>query len=264
MKARAITALLLIPIVLWAIYSGGLIFNLLMAFVVSVSAFESARIARLCGATISMPLCLTVALSFLFLPDQLALGILMLGVAISSALVINRDSNSAALSGLSTAYIIFYSAVPMKFVIYLEALQGGWKLVLLPVISLWAADSFAYFGGVKFGKSSFCPAISPNKSWEGFWAGLLGSVIIAGVYGHFQCISLYFAIMAGIISGTLGPLGDLFESSFKRMAQIKDSSSLFPGHGGMLDRMDSFTFVLPSLYLLARFFMLEGFFLIAI
>ena len=114
-------------------------------------------------------------------------------------------------------------------------------LVLGILLSVWANDSFAYLVGSKFGKHKLAPRTSPKKSWEGFFAGLAGSAVfwclmtlVPGV-----TMSIPQAILFGLASGLMGVLGDLAESRIKRNSGFKDSGTIMPGHGGLLDRCDS-------------------------
>lgn len=124
-----------------------------------------------------------------------------------------------------------------------EALPAPWGgvLVLGILLSVWANDSFAYLVGSKFGKHKLAPHTSPKKSWEGFFAGLAGSAVfwclmtlVPGV-----TMSIPQAILFGLASGLMGVLGDLAESRIKRNSGFKDSGTIMPGHGGLLDRCDS-------------------------
>ena len=124
-----------------------------------------------------------------------------------------------------------------------EALPAPWGgvLVLGILLSVWANDSFAYLVGSKFGKHKLAPRTSPKKSWEGFFAGLAGSAVfwclmtlVPGV-----TMSIPQAILFGRASGLMGVLGDLAESRIKRTSGFKDSGTIMPGHGGLLDRCDS-------------------------
>ena len=124
-----------------------------------------------------------------------------------------------------------------------EALPAPWGgvLVLGILLSVWANDSFAYLVGSRFGKHKLAPRTSPKKSWEGFFAGLAGSAVfwclmtlVPGV-----TMSVPQAILFGLASGLMGVLGDLAESRIKRNSGFKDSGTIMPGHGGLLDRCDS-------------------------
>lgn len=128
-------------------------------------------------------------------------------------------------------------------VIIRTALPHPWGgiLVLCVFLSVWANDSFAYLVGSKIGKHKLAPRTSPKKSWEGFIAGLAGSAVFWCVMTLIPGVTMniWQAIIFGLISGLMGVLGDLAESRIKRNSGFKDSGSIMPGHGGLLDRCDS-------------------------
>ncbi|MCE9557972.1 MAG: phosphatidate cytidylyltransferase [Armatimonadetes bacterium] len=113
------------------------------------------------------------------------------------------------------------------------------NLVLLPIGTLWIGDSAAYFVGKAFGKHPMAPKISPKKTWEGGVANLLACILAAWGIGTWLGIPTIPAMICGLISGILGQIGDLFQSHLKRNVGLKDSGALLPGHGGVLDRIDS-------------------------
>ena len=128
-------------------------------------------------------------------------------------------------------------------VVVRQALPHPWGgvLVLGIFFSVWANDSFAYLVGSKFGKHKLAPRVSPKKSWEGFFAGLVGSALFWCLFTLIPWLNLGIpmAMAFGVISGLCGVLGDLAESRIKRNVGFKDSGKLLPGHGGLLDRCDS-------------------------
>lgn len=128
-----------------------------------------------------------------------------------------------------------------------------WKEALvLGAISCWSCDSFALFGGLRFGKHKLAPNVSPNKSIEGSLCGALASVvagIVIWALKIFPAISLPVCMITALVSSSLGQIGDLAESMLKRMMGLKDFSNLIPGHGGMFDRADSLMFAIPSAYI---------------
>jgi phosphatidate cytidylyltransferase len=135
---------------------------------------------------------------------------------------------------------------------------GGWTIMSI-FASLWMCDTMAYFGGRAMGKHKLFVRISPNKTWEGAVWGFLGAVITMLVMRQLVLpyVAVHQAVIMGCIIGIFGPIGDLVESALKRDAGIKDSSSLIPGHGGVLDRFDSLIFVAPILYLYIDFVVLS-------
>ena len=123
------------------------------------------------------------------------------------------------------------------------SLPGIWGGVLVCGVfcSVWANDSFAYLVGSKFGKHKLAPRISPKKSWEGFIGGLVGSIAIWCLITLIPGVNMAIpqALVFGLICGLSGVLGDLAESRIKRNSGVKDSGTIMPGHGGLLDRCDS-------------------------
>ena len=123
--------------------------------------------------------------------------------------------------------------------------------ILNILITTWTFDSFAYIIGIKFGKNKIMPSISPKKSWEGFFGGMIVTIILAFLYSLYKEQSYIGYILMAIIIPFLATIGDFIESAYKREAGVKDSGNLIPGHGGMLDRMDS---LLISISLLSLYY----------
>jgi phosphatidate cytidylyltransferase len=116
------------------------------------------------------------------------------------------------------------------------------------MVLVWGADIGAYFSGRAFGKRKLAPAVSPGKSWEGVYGGLALTLVITlvvGVVRDWSVKEIFLALLATAIVVFISVVGDLTESMFKRQAGIKDSSNLLPGHGGVLDRIDSLTAAIP-------------------
>ncbi len=139
----------------------------------------------------------------------------------------------------------------------LKANSGEWLIVWLFIV-VWIADSAAYFGGRAWGKTKLAPEVSPGKTIEGALTGILSAVVVGAVAGLSMPVlfnfenDLLFWILASIGFALLSILGDLFTSLVKRLADAKDSGGLFPGHGGVLDRLDSLLPTVPLLALLAQ------------
>ncbi len=146
--------------------------------------------------------------------------------------------------------IFFYILVPFVFLYILGlAIPPHYLLMLFCII--WISDTFAYLGGKLFGRTKLIPAISPGKTWEGAISGILAAGIASLITARYILLleqsSIWFSI--GILVAIFGILGDLFESKIKRRHNIKDSGTLLPGHGGILDRMDSLLFAIPIYYI---------------
>lgn len=146
-------------------------------------------------------------------------------------------------------FIWYQSALNIFYFQY--NMQYHYEFVLSIVFMIWANDTFAYFTGMLFGKHKLMPAISPKKTIEGFAGGLLFTLITAYLCYEFllnglTILNLYDCFAIGLIVNISGTLGDLIESKIKRLAEVKDSGNILPGHGGILDRLDAWYLVIPS------------------
>ncbi len=182
---------------------------------------------------------------------------LIMGVFITELF---RKSNTPLLNIACTLIIPFYVALPFSFLHFLVFKTGvyDYGLLLGFFLLIWANDSGAYIVGVNFGRTKLFKRISPNKSWEGSIGGFILTLIVALILPYFiESISLGNWLVIGIIISVMGTFGDLVESMLKRSVNIKDSGSILPGHGGVLDRFDAVIFAAPMVcgYLvLIRFF----------
>jgi len=150
----------------------------------------------------------------------------------------------------STERLIFggvYLSVPLGLLAWAISLDlpGAWKAPLLVLLPLWAGDTAAIFAGRAFGRRPLAPEISPKKTVEGSLANLAACVGIALAVGTACGLGWMSSVGIGLATGILGQAGDLFESALKRQAGAKDSGGLLPGHGGVLDRIDSLLFAAP-------------------
>lgn len=128
---------------------------------------------------------------------------------------------------------------------------SGISLIIFLFLLIWLADSAAYFSGRKFGSKKLANNVSPGKSWEGVYGALSMSLIFGAsyaIYADMQFIAAVYFILLVLLTASFSILGDLVESMFKRMAGIKDSSNILPGHGGVLDRIDSLTSAAPVFF----------------
>lgn len=145
---------------------------------------------------------------------------------------------------------IIYIAVPLSYLILIRELEQGslWILFLFFIVA--ANDISAFYVGTRFGKYKLAPAVSPNKTIEGAFGGLIGGIITALLFQQFFLLkaSLLETLLLALVIGIVGQLSDLFESLIKRSAGVKDSGNILPGHGGVLDRIDSIIFTAPVLY----------------
>ena len=149
---------------------------------------------------------------------------------------------------LSIKYVVF----PFLFLMLLPFINGVYtpNIIIFTILIIWTNDSFAYITGKNFGKHKLFERISPKKTIEGFVGGLLFSIIVGVAIGYYsQIFSIINWVVIAILISVFGTIGDLVESKFKREAGVKDSGTIMPGHGGLLDRLDSLFFLAPFVYL---------------
>lgn len=151
---------------------------------------------------------------------------------------------------------VFYLPLLLAHLAFLRELPAGREWIFTVLLLVMAGDSAAYFIGIRFGRRKLYPAISPNKSIEGAVGGLLGSLagVLVAKFTFFPALRLLDCLLLGLLAGVLAQLGDLFESMLKRSFGVKDSGRLIPGHGGILDRLDSLLFAFPVAYYYALWF----------
>ncbi len=170
-------------------------------------------------------------------------------LALFSGILHHKVSGSGALYTLAgLAYPCFLFGMLMMI-----SVSEIWLVTLaFGCISTWVCDSFALFGGLRFGKHKVAPLVSPKKSWEGCICGAAASLVagfVLWLLPAFPEVNLVTALATCFIASSLGQIGDLAESLIKRMIGVKDFSNLIPGHGGMFDRSDSLLFSIPAAYI---------------
>ncbi len=149
--------------------------------------------------------------------------------------------------------ILGYQILGFAAMSYIPFVYGKFEtfLILGLFILIWVNDSFAYLTGVSIGKTKLIPSISPNKSVEGFVGGFVATIIASYLlYRYAGVIDLYHWLLYGVIASIIGSVGDLVQSKFKRIAGVKDSGNIMPGHGGIYDRLDSVLYASPFVLLL--------------
>ena len=151
---------------------------------------------------------------------------------------------------LATVFPAIYLGVVMGQGVGLRFTENGFWWMLLAFLIAWGNDTFAYFVGVTLGRNKIWPRLSPKKTWEGTIAGWLGATLVSVLVVYFSPLEapLWAAIVMGFVGGILAFFGDLSISMIKRQTGVKDSGYFFPGHGGMLDRLDSMLFVFPFIF----------------
>lgn len=251
---RVLSALVLIPLVGAVVYVGGWLFTLTLILVALLAGYEYLALLThldLRPTRLIALLYVAVAIADAALASYEMIGwatwaLVALGLAIE---VFHSNRPGSLLSWAASVAGAIYIGLGLSHFVHLRALPLGIGWVGLALVGTWVSDSGAYFVGRRWGQRKLAPQVSPNKTWEGVVGGLLTGIptvwLIAWLaldMPHWQ------GLVLGIVLVVAATLGDLAESVVKRQAGVKDSSDLIPGHGGMLDRVDSLLFVAPSIY----------------
>lgn len=262
---RLITALVGIPIVLGLLWLGGWWSFAGATLVTGLCIYELCTMVRHQG---HRPVVLvSVALSLLFLvsamlPPPVRLPTLEIGISLAllvsfPVLFFRKKYDGALLDWSLTIAIAVYLGWPMSLLLVLRGYQVGlvdglwWLFALFG--GIWGCDTGAFFAGHFFGRHKLAPGISPGKTWEGVFGGLIFSIAAAVLFTTLPMhVPWYLAVLLGLLTGVAGILGDLAESLIKRQMHVKDSSQFLPGHGGMLDRIDSLLFGVLVVYIFAQ------------
>ncbi len=260
---RVLTALVGLPLVIGAVWLGGWVFGVLMAAVCVGAQRELYALTKAAGATpkslwgMAAGACLVLAP----LLPSLWLAALLLGVAYFCTLPFRNDRSNPVLDAAATFGGVVYPTamlgmlVPLR--LYTDAQLPGneafWA-TLSVFLLVFATDTAAYYTGRAFGKHPLAPKVSPKKTWEGAIGGVLGAAATAAALKLTVLPSVpWWGIVAlGVAAGFVSPLGDLAESRLKRAVGVKDSGTILPGHGGLLDRFDALTVMAPLAYAIFR------------
>lgn len=194
-------------------------------------------------------------------------AILLIPLIFGIPIVFRRDLGMALSPGAASAFGVLYVAMPLTLLIHMRWTPGRSVFIILVLFTVWAGDIAAYYAGKTFGRHKLAPVVSPNKTWEGAIASLLVSFVVVFLVLRFhrQLAALFVphwtlytppetdatlprVLTLGLITNVAAQFGDLFESAIKRGAQVKDSGSILPGHGGVLDRIDALLFAIPAVW----------------
>ncbi|QWX84379.1 phosphatidate cytidylyltransferase [Cellulophaga sp. HaHaR_3_176] len=261
---RLITGIVYVVLLLSAIFLSSDAFDFLFMVFGLACLFEFKRMAKLKGYYIFVAY-LALWWSFIyFITDysysQSIVNVLMfITITINIVLLFYLFSTKPKIFTQLQKFLIslFYIGGGCIFLTMIPYQENSFaKFLIMGIfILIWVNDSFAYLVGKSIGKNKLFPSVSPKKTWEGAIGGLVFSLIAAFIMSKFEAhISLYQWLILAIVIVVTGNLGDLLESKFKRAAGVKDSGAILPGHGGMLDRLDSLVFAAPFAYLTLNIF----------
>ncbi|MGI6357516.1 MAG: phosphatidate cytidylyltransferase [Bacillota bacterium] len=262
---RVFSALLVAPLVLLAVYYGGLPF---LAVLVLFAAFAWLELQQLVQQPVTAYKYVGLALLSLVLVLTFFAPTTIMPVLAGSLLVLllvqlNDFQPNKWTSAALAITTFFYLALPLVHLLLLRTETGDWRFVALLLITTWGYDTCAFFTGIRFGRVRPWGKISPKKSLEGMLGGLLGSVLIAALLlfaimqpGSNRTMWIGYSLLFGVVVGLLAHFGDLTESAIKRAYQAKDSGRFLPGHGGLLDRIDSVLFATIFVYYFVKYLVL--------
>lgn len=263
---RVLTALFGIPVVLLLIRAGGPAYAVFVLTIIGLSLYEYATLMKLGAKPVQN---LTLYVFGLLLPAALYFDRysaaqaggdnftgFVLALAVIGTMCYELFSEKKYLERIGLTLLGIFMVSWCLF--HLVAIRGlrpeGLGLTVMLIVTVWIMDTAAYFMGKNFGRRQLS-SISPKKTWEGAAAGFISAVVTAMAIGHFMggTVSPAFAAGAGVLIGVFGQVSDIAESMLKRAVGVKDSSNLLPGHGGILDRFDSYIFLAPIIYYYAVF-----------
>lgn len=272
LASRIAVASVAIPAILWISFQGGwwlvgMISVLALTAAVEFLTAEGYRPKDL----LFWPILIAVAVNILQVElrgsEVMALATMLMVLvfmflAVGCGLALSRQEASALFTRYTRLFWgACYLALMYPFVVLVgrgtDSLAGGYWLLFLFAI-LWVGDTAAMAGGKMFGRHKLAPKISPNKTVEGFFSGLVGAAIVgvAALFWKFSSIDTAHIFALALGCSVVGQMGDLVESMWKRSLNLKDSSAIIPGHGGMLDRFDSLLFAAPFMYMYIRLWQL--------
>ncbi|WP_353892060.1 phosphatidate cytidylyltransferase [Proteinivorax hydrogeniformans] len=254
MGKRICTAVIGIPLLLLLVWYGGILLNLLLLTAAVIATNEYAKMLKLATTTVLIPLTIFGAITFFTAtPLYVAFTIFFMLVGIYLLVVNFETEKIKTLSYLIMA--IPYIYLPLWMLGIVRNQSQGFLYVLIILLIPWVTDTGAYFVGLTLGKNKLIPSISPKKTIEGALGGLaLCTLVVLTLNYQLDILDFHEAFILAFLGSVLAQTGDLFESAIKRKCNIKDSGNILPGHGGVLDRIDSLLFVVPLGYILFLYF----------
>ena len=263
LRLRTLSSVGIVVVILWGIGEGGYIWAITAGLIALLSLGEYYRlVGKHKGVRISPGVGYIFSLAFMIAavqekPQPIILG-MILALCVCSVFVVEvvrrqmtAGTSYAVINSGSVVSGVLYITVPWTCMVMLRNYYIGKQLLDTLFMCTWGCDVGAYIGGKMFGTTKLCEHVSPGKTVQGFIAGIIGSLIVNAIAIYFFSLPSYLMFI-GFICGIFGQVGDLAESLIKREAGEKDSGSLIPGHGGMLDRFDSILFNGLLTYLVLR------------
>ena len=243
---KAIVAAILIAIAWTCLTIGGAALWLLICVAAILMMAEWAELARVPKASRRIAIYALVVPLAILAPDPIAAGPswLVLGLIGGTTIFVATVTRHRQL-----AMGIPYVALPALAVLWLRELPGGLPIAFWTLATVWATDIGAYFAGRSIGGPKLMPRVSPNKTWAGLIGGMAAALLVGLIFNDRLGVPIELVLTAPILA-VIAQAGDLYESMIKRRAGVKDSGTLLPGHGGVLDRLDGLVTVAPAVAIL--------------
>lgn len=255
LRTRVIVAVVLIPLVIGLLYLGGIpwLLGVLGAGILTWREMailllrQSSSVDRTLGLFFIVGAIVEAYLHAIFAAQYDLLRPLLVALIIFSLIwtLYNKSEHPTADWGITVASAL-YLGITLSYLVALRQRPDGFDWALAAFLITWTCDSMAYFVGRSLGRHKLWPRISPKKTWEGLIGGTVAALAAGPAVGLWLLRLVWWqGLLLGALVAIAAPFGDLAESLFKRLANVKDSSQLIPGHGGMFDRVDSLLFVFP-------------------
>ncbi len=235
---RALSAALLIPAVLLDVWQGHIWFEIFMAFFGILIAHEWSNIVHRSNSA-QFALMSAAALVAAFLPKEIGIlptfGVVLMLTAISVFVASTVEGEKPVWAYVGVPYV----AIPVMSLVLLRSdAQWGVHAILWLLLLVWATDTFAYFTGRAVGGPKLAPRFSPSKTWAGLVGGMAGAAAVSAIYAQALLVAVVPLAIVGATLAVIAQIGDILESALKRHYGVKDSGTLIPGHGGVMDRVD--------------------------
>lgn len=266
---RSISGLIYVALIVTSVLCGGWFFNALITLFIVLGTLEYQRMSTALdllsspkgegtsvaapwalravdmAVAISLPMAAALPAGRWYLSETVVVLLFTYMLIRMSGSLAQKEGRPLADTALSVLGLL-YIALPLTLLIYLRGMADITWFVMGMFILIWLNDTGAFCVGCTLGKHKLCPRLSPKKSWEGFWGGFVTCTVAGALLSGLMGLGAWWhGLIYGALVSVAATWGDLFESLLKRTAQVKDSGNIIPGHGGILDRIDSLLFVIP-------------------
>jgi len=265
LKQRVITALVLVALSIWALFfATDSVWKGVLLFTAFIAAWEWAGFAQIKVPALRLIYAFVVVVAANFAMDvfnpQNIIFLTLLEAVIMISVVMRYQKTQGQVGTKSAGFVLFTGVLAILLftvAMYQFRAEFGPLTLILSLLLVWSIDTGAYFSGRRFGKNKLAVYVSPGKTWEGVIGGGILTLVIAFavLFTLKQPFDLTFIVLALVLTaiGLFSVFGDLFESVLKRQVGLKDSGKILPGHGGVLDRIDSILIAIPMLYIAWRY-----------